>query len=883
MNLGTFFYLIIIRPLELLFDVLFGVSTTFTHNMGLSIIVVSLVVNFLTLPLYIRADSIQREEEDKGKRIRLWENHIKKAFSGDERFMMLQTLYRQNDYKPYRSLKNAIPLFLEIPFFIAAYRFLSGLIILDGVSFGPISDLAQPDRLLNIGGQSINILPILMTFINIISSLIYGKNSTLKNKIQMFGLASVFLVLLYNSPAALAFYWTLNNLFSLIKNIIYLIVDKKSSRSNKKSLNEKSINDKGTRWIFISSALFAVALIGLYIPVQVIGSSVFEFMNVASSDITNPILYIIYDACIVFGIAVFWFGVIYYLSSRKAKSIVASIMFGLSLVGILNYSMFSDKNNRLSQYLLYEVYPEFSTTQYVQSAVVLVCVALLCFLLVKKWKGIVICIMTAGIALLSIVSIYKMRIINTKYTQKYEMLKEYSDIPEIKLSKNGKNVVVIMMDRMISSYIPYIMNEKPEIKDQFAGFTFYPNCVSFGASTNTGNPGLYGGYEYTPEEMNKRANESLKDKQNEALKVMPVMFLKEGFDVSVSDPTYANYEWIPDLRIFDDYPEIKKYISMGRLNDEDTSYLIDYKIKRNMFFYGLMRTAPVFLRNRIYEEGNYNESCYYTGIAYQMAVNKHFAYGVSDVFYNSYNVLDKMDNITSITDDSSNNFFMMSNDTTHSPTILQEPDYIPFGYVDNYQYDQEKGVRKNENGEILDIFVDKTDEDGEDYIRVLNYDVVMATMIKLGEWMNYLKENDVYDNTKIIIVSDHGSDEFYDKNFEYFLYYEDGIKYCYDLFRFHSTLLVKDFNSQEFVTDNSFMTNADVPTIATKDLINDPVNPFTGKPITSNRKEEGNLQLQVTSTWSTDKNGGNTFLPEHWFSVHDNIFDSNNWSYLGYY
>ncbi len=41
------------------------------------------------------------------------------------------------------------------------------------------------------------------------------------------------------------------------------------------------------------------------------------------------------------------------------------------------------------------------------------------------------------------------------------------------LSKNGKNVVVLMLDRGINEYIPYIMNEKPELKEQFDGFTYY--------------------------------------------------------------------------------------------------------------------------------------------------------------------------------------------------------------------------------------------------------------------------------------------------------------------------------------------------------------------------------------------------------------------------
>ena len=60
-----------------------------------------------------------------------------------------------------------------------------------------------------------------MTAINVVSAAIYMKGLPLKNKIQMYGIAAIFLVLLYNSPAGLVFYWTLNNVFSLVKNIFY--------------------------------------------------------------------------------------------------------------------------------------------------------------------------------------------------------------------------------------------------------------------------------------------------------------------------------------------------------------------------------------------------------------------------------------------------------------------------------------------------------------------------------------------------------------------------------------------------------------------------------------------------------------------------------------
>ena len=95
-------------------------------------------MNLLILPLYRRADAIQDEEREQAARMKPWVDHIKKAFRGDEQYLILQTYYRQNDYKPLYALRSALPLLLQVPFFIAAYNYLSHLAVLQEVSFGPI-------------------------------------------------------------------------------------------------------------------------------------------------------------------------------------------------------------------------------------------------------------------------------------------------------------------------------------------------------------------------------------------------------------------------------------------------------------------------------------------------------------------------------------------------------------------------------------------------------------------------------------------------------------------------------------------------------------------------------------------------------------------------
>ena len=195
-NITTILYDLVIAPLELFFEVVFSIANRIVGNPGFAIIILSLAVNFLVLPLYKRADAVQKEERDLEAALEKGIAHIKKSFKGDERMMMLQTYYNQNNYSPLYVLKGSVSLLLQIPFFMAAYRFLSNLKLLRGVSFGPIRDLGAPDQMFVIMGIGINVLPILMTVINFISGYLYTKDMPLKSKIQLYGMALVFLAVL---------------------------------------------------------------------------------------------------------------------------------------------------------------------------------------------------------------------------------------------------------------------------------------------------------------------------------------------------------------------------------------------------------------------------------------------------------------------------------------------------------------------------------------------------------------------------------------------------------------------------------------------------------------------------------------------------------------
>lgn len=207
-------------------DWLFSVAFMFTGHYGASLILLSLFINLVLLPLYHITEKWQETERQVQSRLELKLQEFRQAFRGEERFLMIQTLYRQAGYHPIYALRASVGFLFQVPFFIAAYQFLSHHPALEGVSFFVFQDLSQPDRLL----WGINLLPLVMTCLNVLSSVIYSQKLSISHKIQGWLIALFFLVVLYNSPSALLIYWTFNNIFSLMKNGAYARWSSKHSK-----------------------------------------------------------------------------------------------------------------------------------------------------------------------------------------------------------------------------------------------------------------------------------------------------------------------------------------------------------------------------------------------------------------------------------------------------------------------------------------------------------------------------------------------------------------------------------------------------------------------------------------------------------------------------
>ena len=915
----TFFeiiYTVFIGPLKLLFEIIYEFANRYVDNPGLSIIFLSLIMNILVLPLYRRADYMQEQARDIDAKLSNGVAHIKKTFSGDEKMMMLQAYYRQNNYKPTDALKGSVSLLLEIPFFIAAYQFLSHLEILKGVSLGAIADLSRPDRMLVIGGFAINLLPIIMTSVNIISSFLYLKGFPTKTKIQLYGMALFFLVFLYNSPSGLVFYWTLNNVFSLIKTIFYKLKNPKKvlrvllavlgmplfiysafiydtpslkkrlllifiallfmlplalniikSRVNINKASEKLEkiignvpNSEHQGKLFLMGTIFLTVLVGLLIPSNFIAASPQEFVDITYFH--NPVWYIVGSLALAAGTFLIWLRVFYLLASPRGKVFFERLVFIMCGLMLADYMFFGTGLGTISSTLQYSSSMIFSRKEQLINLLVLMAAALIMYILVLKFYRMAVSVLLIASVALSVMSVVNISTIKSSVDK--IVVENVSDDVTFRMSTSGKNVVVIMLDRGMGAYIPYIINEKPELMEKFAGFTYYSNTISFGNSTNFGAPTLLGGYEYTPVEMNKRADEPLVAKHNEAVKVMPVLFSDNGYEVTVCDPVYANYQWYSDTSIFNEYPDINACVTEGRFSSSQTKQQRIDNNRRNFFCFSIMKTMPLLVQPTIYANGTYNQNqSVDSGVQTAWGISK--AEGLSTLFMDAYNVLTSLPFMTAVTDENVNTFLYLTNNATHEPMLLQEPEYVPAENLDNRKYDAEHADRFTVDSRVMQV---------EDYKQMAHYQSNMAVLITLGEWFDFLREQNLYDNTKIIIVSDHG------RHLGHFdelaMGGEDDLK---NVEMYYPLLLVKDFNSTEFTVSEEFMTTADVPTLAVKDLIDNPVNPFTGKVINNSEKTAHEQYIIMSNEYDVNVNNGNTFLPARWARVKDDLWNKENWEY----
>ena len=343
---------------------------------------------------------------------------------------------------------------------------------------------------------------------------------------------------------------------------------------------------------------------------------------------------------------------------------------------------------------------------------------------------------------------------------------------------------------------------------------------------------------------------------------MPYNFHRVGFDSAIyqsNDFFNADNLEIPEGTIVSDidYKKTSSIWSNKRQIYLNSKFM---HTRKQLYIFGLFRLSPEWLRETIYNSGSWcmrvqktpdnaliNPDFVYPKYVSTKARNKSIKY---------YSALDMFPEMSAVSKNPKNQFIFVTNNLTHEPyaigndleiTTSGRPKF-PRNIVEKYGHDIEA---------VQHLYTDA------------------AAMNLVAKWLKWMKENDVYNNTRIILVSDHGR-YVYDPIFK-----SQTLPFKKNLLThpgsFDNILLIKDFNARgELKTDSSFKTSASVPGIAMKGIV-DGINPYSGKPI-KDPEEIFPFHLYFIP-WNIYMQDKYKYVPLDHFVIHteDDLFDPEKW------
>jgi len=390
------------------------------------------------------------------------------------------------------------------------------------------------------------------------------------------------------------------------------------------------------------------------------------------------------------------------------------------------------------------------------------------------------------------------------------------DMPSsIAFSREKKNIIFFITDMFQGWYMNDILEHNPELEKDLEGFVWYPNTLSMSNLTSTSIPSILGGFSYTPDKMNKDTARTVSAKITDVTEKFRDRIKANGYHFTSTSMIYSTI----DKSTFDTYLP-KWHMDWNHWNsllNIGFSREIGYTILwENAAFY----SAPLFLKPIIYNRGKW----FHENLKANENTNnaKH------------YNFLRLLPFISKITTDKPNFVYIHSMASHH-----------PWDYIDD------NGVMHH------------------DVPPFENNKWVIKTLI---QWFNWMKKNDVYDNTKIIILSDHGP---------HWLHYKEKMDISIpfvanpnldiskgEALSMNALLLVKDFYSTgKIAVDNRFMSNADASSIA-----------FEEGNQTTIEASPKRVLTAWGAGWVNRIEKKKQFVLGHGFRVENNYFNFNNWT-----
>lgn len=184
------------------------------HNYGWSIILLTILIRLLIFPVSqagLKSMKDMQRVQPRMKEIQAkYKKYGKDLTKKQEMNREIQDLYKKEGVSP---LGGCLPMILQMPIFFAFWSLLLNVIELRQAPFMFwIKDLSAYDPYY--------VLPVLMGVSQLISQIITPSTGDANQKRMMYALPIVFTVVLATAPSGLIVYWTTNNLFQIVQQML---------------------------------------------------------------------------------------------------------------------------------------------------------------------------------------------------------------------------------------------------------------------------------------------------------------------------------------------------------------------------------------------------------------------------------------------------------------------------------------------------------------------------------------------------------------------------------------------------------------------------------------------------------------------------------------
>ncbi len=208
MDFGTWKYICIV-VLGLL-NILFSVC----HNYGVAIILITVLVRLAFWPLTHKSTESMKKMQE----IQPLLKEVQAKFKDDPQKLMQeqQAIYREHKVNP---MSSCLPMLIQIPFFIAIFFVLRSAVELRFAPFLWIRDLSDQENIFpGLLPLPINILPIIMAATMFLQSkLTPSMGDASQQRMMMFMMPAMMLVMFYTMPSALVLYWSVSQILAIVQ------------------------------------------------------------------------------------------------------------------------------------------------------------------------------------------------------------------------------------------------------------------------------------------------------------------------------------------------------------------------------------------------------------------------------------------------------------------------------------------------------------------------------------------------------------------------------------------------------------------------------------------------------------------------------------------